>query len=195
MSLMIAIMPSLPVLILVALFSGGNGNSDMDIYEVAFNSTGCDNWYYYQTEDIRFFDQYTYPDGVEPEFSEKIKERMEQDYFNISQPQGSNDPTDPTNPTATNTRGKTCILKSDEEIIATLNDKYNVDEGLNNEITETIQQVRNGRKGFQLPVASPATVALNYDGHASMNGIEFKAEKDSEVKVIGDGEIIVYLLI
>lgn len=186
---MIPLLLLLPVLIIVALFTGGNGATDVDVYEKAFNTTGCDNEYYYQMEDVRFFDQYTRPDGEEPASAAKLATRLQNDYFIVKPPRNlTGNTADPTAP-QTKPSKKICSLRTDEEIFTTLKSKYKVKEELKEEIMDTIMQIRNGRQGFKMPVENPKLLA-NYMDDMVMQGVELKAKKGTEVLAIADGKIV-----
>ncbi|TDW13100.1 murein DD-endopeptidase MepM/ murein hydrolase activator NlpD [Breznakia blatticola] len=186
--IMIATAALIPVIFIVALFSGGNGTGQ-DIYEKAFNNIECSQDYYYYLEDIRFFDSYTYPDGVEATDEKKIEERMQQDYFQITTPPGNTSAN--TFPGQNNQARplNVCILQSDETIVNTLIIKYGVDENLKQEILESVQQMRNGRNNFILPVANSPKVLGKYGQDKKLKGIELEAPEGTEVVAVHDGVI------
>lgn len=175
----------IPILFIVALFTSGSFVDDADNYEKAFDQLGCHSEYYYQLEDIRFFDRYTLPEDNDEELSvDVIKERMEQDYFYIKTIDKY-----PGNITDHTTSKKVCLLKSDEEIYEILHNKYKVDKKLKTEILESIQQMRNGRSNFIRPIT--ASISQNYDSYQGIEGMEFKTEKKNEdVVAIADGKVI-----
>lgn len=173
----------IPLLLLVAMFSGGTTiNGESDLYEQAFKKTSCDSSYYYQMEDVRFFDMYTYPPGITPEDADDITDRLKNDYFNMK-----------TNGTSYPTGGvsrDTCILKSDEEILEVLNTKYNVSKDLNNEILESIRQIRNGRQNFTYPLKEDSIPRVLSTWDDKVTGIEFASDADQDVLAIADGVVI-----
>lgn len=179
---MIALAVALPVIVIVALFTGGNGG-DVDIYESAFNKVGCDNEYYYVMEDIRFFDSYTRPDGEEPENVDKLTERLKSDYLVVKEREKSN------NPGEDRYQGKICLLKSDDDIYETLISKYKVDEELKEEIYETIKQIRNGRQNFQMPSKDADVIAM-YGDVSGLQGVVLDSKAGSDVLAIADGEVV-----
>lgn len=181
---LLVIVIALPVLFIVALFSSGSYSDDSDNYEKAFDKLGCSSEYIYQLEDIRFFTQYTLPDESMELSVDDLKERMEQDYFQIKINQ-----TNAIYPSTGTVSKKICLLKSDEEIYDTLHSKYNVDENLKTEILESIKQLRNGRANFTKPIIG--SIAKNYDSLQSILGIAFQCEKkNTDVLAIAEGTIV-----
>lgn len=163
---------SLPIIFLVALFSGGSSDA-ADPYEVAYSSTLCHPDYKYQLDDVRFFDSYTRKENDELK-SDDILERLRNDYFIFRKSDSGK---------------QVCILKPDEEIWDTLETKYHVKKKYKDEILETVLQLRNDRQNFETPI-SDYKILTNYEPSKKQEGITLSVEKDSSIRAIADGKIV-----
>lgn len=170
----------LPVILILVLFSGNTAEKP-DSYKLAFNAIGCDQEYLYQLEDVRFFDSYTRAEQFsETDLSaDDIKARLEQDYFLIKNKESTN--------VSINNK-KVCLLKSDEEIIETLKNKYNVSSSLHDEIIETVEMIRNGRQNFIMPI-SGKSILTDYELSSGHEGITFSVDTNEAIQAISEGVI------
>lgn len=167
---------ALPIILIIVLF-GGNTEDKPDSFEQAFNAIGCDSEYLYQLEDVRLLDSYTKSNQLdENDLSvEAAKRRLEQIYFFIKE--------------QPDTSKKVCLLRTDQEILSSLETKYKLTKEILEEIKETLEMIRNGRQNFISPIDT-TKILTNFDIEKGYEGITFESTDIKEIKAIADGKIV-----